>query len=90
MLAKQEWASPETSREASARSSTCPRAVSTAPIEVLPPRVKVASFMDSYSSRMATARVQPADAPLIFTGKQATLKPAAGSFSRLCSFSMWQ
>ena len=43
-----------------------------------------------HSSMMATARVQPADAALIFTGKHATVKPDAGSASRLCSFSMWQ
>ena len=42
------------------------------------------------SSRMATARVQPADAPRIFTGKQHTVKPSPGSASRLCSFSRWQ
>ena len=47
-------------------------------------------FHGGYSSMMATARVQPADAALIFTGKQATLNPWAGSSSRLCSFSMWQ
>ena len=42
------------------------------------------------SSRMATARVQPAEAPRIFTGKQHTVKPSPGSASRLCSFSRWQ
>ena len=41
-------------------------------------------------SRIATARVQPADAPRIFTGRQLTVNPAGGSASRLCSFSMWQ
>jgi len=41
-------------------------------------------------SRIATARVQPAEAALIFTGKQAMRKPCAGSCSRLCSFSRWQ
>jgi hypothetical protein len=41
-------------------------------------------------SRIAMARVQPADAAWIFTGKQLTEKPFEGSFSRLCSFSMWQ
>ena len=40
--------------------------------------------------RMATARVQPADPPWMFTGKQATSKPVSGSDSRLWSFSMWQ
>ena len=44
----------------------------------------------SYSSKMATARVQPADAPLILTGKQETVNPVAGSSSRLPSFSIWQ
>ena len=41
-------------------------------------------------SMIATARVQPADARSIFTGKQDTMKPVAGKSSRLCSFSMWQ
>src|SRR5258708_21925991 len=41
-------------------------------------------------SRMATARVQPAEAPRIFTGKQLMVNPVAGSASRLCSFSRWQ
>ena len=41
-------------------------------------------------SRIAMARVQPADAAWIFTGKQLIEKPFDGSFSRLCSFSMWQ
>ena len=44
----------------------------------------------SYSSKMATARVQPADAPLILTGKHETVNPVAGSRSRLPSFSIWQ
>ena len=39
------------------------------------------------SSRMATARVKPAEAPLMLTGKQHSEKPMAGSASRLCSFS---
>ena len=43
-----------------------------------------------YSSKIATARVQPAEARCTFTGKQATMKPSAGRASRLCSFSMWQ
>ena len=42
------------------------------------------------SSKIATARVQPAEAPRIFTGKQAIMKPSAGSASRLLSFSRWQ
>lgn len=41
-------------------------------------------------SSTATARVQPADPPLILTGKQMTVKPLAGSLSRLASFSIWQ
>src|SRR5277367_5497122 len=47
-------------------------------------------FTDSQSSMIATARVHPAEARSIFTGKQETVKPVAGSCSRLCSFSMWQ
>lgn len=46
--------------------------------------------VSSQSSRMATARVKPADAPLIFTGKQLTVKPSGGRLSRFASFSMWQ
>ena len=42
------------------------------------------------SSKIATARVQPADAPRILCGKQLMKKPSAGSASRLCSFSRWQ
>jgi hypothetical protein len=41
-------------------------------------------------SNIATARVQPAEAALIFTGKQHTMNPVAGSASRFDSFSMWQ
>src|SRR5450631_4536498 len=41
-------------------------------------------------SMMATARVQPADARSILTGKHDTVKPVDGNCSRLCSFSMWQ
>ena len=44
----------------------------------------------SASSKMATARVQPAEAPRILCGKQLMKKPVGGSASRLCSFSMWQ
>jgi hypothetical protein len=39
-------------------------------------------------SKSATARVQPADAPFILCGKQATVKPFGGNWSRLQSFSM--
>ena len=42
------------------------------------------------SSKMATARVQPAEAPRILCGKQQTVKPSPGRASRLCSFSRWQ
>ena len=41
-------------------------------------------------SKIATARVHPAEAAWIFTGKQATSKPSAGSDSRLWSFSIWR
>jgi len=41
-------------------------------------------------SKMATARVQPADAPRILCGKHEMMKPSPGSASRLCSFSRWQ
>ena len=41
-------------------------------------------------SMIATARVQPADARSILTGKHDTMKPVGGNCSRLCSFSMWQ
>ena len=44
----------------------------------------------SYSSKIATARVQPAEAPRILCGKQEMVKPSPGSASRLCSFSRWQ
>ena len=44
----------------------------------------------AHSSRIATARVQPADAFLIFAGKQAIENPVDGSASRLPSFSIWQ
>ena len=43
-----------------------------------------------HASMIATARVQPADARSILTGKHDTVKPVAGNCSRLCSFSMWQ
>jgi len=42
------------------------------------------------ASMIATARVQPAEPPRTLTGKQLTVKPLAGSTSRLCSFSIWQ
>jgi len=45
---------------------------------------------EPHSSKIATARVQPAEAPLILWGKQLTVKPLPGSASRLCSFSRWQ
>ena len=41
-------------------------------------------------STIATARVQPAEPPRTFTGKQLTVNPVGGSASRLCSFSIWQ
>ena len=44
----------------------------------------------SASSKIATARVQPAEAPRILCGKQLMKKPSPGSASRLCSFSRWQ
>jgi hypothetical protein len=47
-------------------------------------------YADDYKSMIATARVQPADARSILTGKQDTVKPVDGKSSRLCSFSMWQ
>ncbi len=59
----------------------------------VPPRFQTVLAPDArraYSPRIATARVQPAEAPLIFTGKHATVKPVAGSASRLASFSIWQ
>ena len=43
-----------------------------------------------YSSKIATARVKPAEAARILKGKQAMVKPKGGSASRLCSFSKWQ
>src|SRR6267378_3689017 len=57
--------------------------------------VLVAERLDDHEehaqrSTMATARVQPAEAPRIFTGKHAMVKPSPGSASRLCSFSRWQ
>ncbi len=42
------------------------------------------------SSKIATARVNPAEAALILKGKQATWNPVGGSWSRLASFSIWQ
>ena len=44
----------------------------------------------SGSSRIATARMNPAEAPLILNGKQETWYPLDGSKSRFASFSMWQ
>ena len=42
------------------------------------------------SSKIATARVQPAEAPRILWGKQLMKKPSAGSASSGGSFSRWQ
>ena len=55
-------------------------------------RSRAGRFEDvaSHSSMIATARVQPAEARSILTGKQDTVKPLDGKSSRLCSFSMWQ
>ncbi len=50
--------------------------------ELMPPQF--------HPSMMATARVQPAEALSILTGKHETVKPVDGNCSRLCSFSMWQ
>jgi len=52
--------------------------------------IQLVVYSISYLSMMATARVQPADAPFILTGKQLTVKPDAGNASRLWSFSRWQ
>ena len=41
-----------------------------------PPR---AASRPAYSSKMATARVQPAEAPRILCGKQEIVKPSGGS-----------
>ena len=41
------------------------------------------------SSRMATARIHPALARSILTGKQLTMKPCGGSAARFASFSIW-
>ena len=46
--------------------------------------------LTGYSSKIATALVQPADAAWILTGKQDTSKPLGGNDSRLCNFSMWE
>lgn len=43
-----------------------------------------------YSSRIATARVNPAEAALILNGKAETMKPVLGNWSRLVIFSIWQ
>jgi hypothetical protein len=42
-----------------------------------------------HSSMIATARVQPAEARSIFTGKQETVNPTDGNASRFPSFSRW-
>ncbi len=54
------------------------------------PRPTSTGRQAAHASIMATARVQPAEAALILTGKQATMNPCGGKTSRLCSFSMWQ
>src|SRR5450830_1487447 len=46
--------------------------------------------VDQAGSKMATARVQPAEAPRILCGKQLMVKPCGGSASSWCSFSRWQ
>src|ERR1700752_5017060 len=43
-----------------------------------------------YASMIATARVQPAEARSIFTGKHDMVNPVDGRSSKLCSFSRWQ
>ena len=47
------------------------------------------SSIESHSM-IATQRVQPAEAFLIFTGKQEIIKPWSGNDSRLCNFSICQ
>jgi len=57
------------------------------------PRTSPSPPMEAFavqSEMIATARVHPADAFSIFTGKQLRMNPVEGSTSRLCSFSMWQ
>src|SRR5215470_7701345 len=53
------------------------------------PKVSAANrslfVMSVDQSMIATARVQPAEAARILTGKQLTVKPLDGSASRLCS-----
>jgi len=53
-------------------------------------RVRACSGASAQSSKMATARVNPAEALRILNGKQAMVKPVGGSASRLWSFSRWQ
>ena len=48
------------------------------------------SELPSATSRMATARVNPAEARPILTGKHEISNSLAGSASRFESFSMWQ
>ena len=50
----------------------------------------IVGALNDQPSRIATARVQPAEARSILTGKHDTMKPVAGNCSRLCNFSMWQ
>lgn len=45
--------------------------------------------VDVYRSINATALIHPALARAIFTGKQESVKPVAGSAARLVSFSIW-
>ena len=47
-------------------------------------------FAIPQSSKIATARVNPAEALRILKGKQEIMKPVGGRLSRLASFSMWQ
>src|SRR5689334_10672258 len=70
-----------------------PAAVAQPPIDGL--AVLIAKRLNDHEqhgdqSSSATARVHPAEAPRIFTGKHAIVKPRDGSASRLCSFSRWQ
>ena len=52
-----------------------------------PPRRRRGSQILSFM--IATARVNPAEAPLILNGKQAISKPVGGNASRFVSFSIW-
>ena len=46
--------------------------------------------VERQSSRIATARVHPAEPRWTFTGKHTTWKPSGGKTSRLFSFSKWE